>query len=76
MEPAQNVENEMTGLNVTDEDDGVLGSFDFIPYLASVEYNEREVVFALFDGEGRGKDSVERTASSRFWIASSNLRCS
>ena len=58
------------------DDDGVLGSFDLIPYLASVEYNERDVVFALFDGEGRGKESVDRTASSRFWIASSNLRCS
>jgi hypothetical protein len=58
-------------LNVTD--DG-FSSFVLIPYLASVEYNDREVVFGFFDGDGRPKESVDRTASSKFWIASSNLR--
>ena len=75
MKPAQNGKNEKTGLDATDEDEDVLSSFDFIPYLASVEYNEEGVMFTLFDGEGRVKESVDRTASSKFWIASSNLRC-
>jgi hypothetical protein len=50
--------------NLTDDD--VFGSFALIPYLANVEYNDREVVFGFLDGEGRSRDSVDRTASSKF----------
>lgn len=48
-------------------------SFDLTPYFARVEYNERiECVF--FGGEERGRVSVEPTASSNTWKASSSLR--
>jgi len=50
-------------LNVTN--DG-FGSFVLIPYFANVEYNDREIVFGFFDGDGRSKESVDRTASSKF----------
>jgi hypothetical protein len=49
--------------NVTDD---AFGSFALIPYLANVEYNDREVVFGLFEGGGRSRDWVDRTASSKF----------
>jgi hypothetical protein len=50
-------------LNVTN--DG-FGSFGLIPYLANVEYNDRGVVLGFFDGDGRSKEWVDRTASSKF----------
>jgi hypothetical protein len=50
-------------LNVTD--DG-FDSFALIPYLANAEYNDLEVVFGFLDGEGRSKELVDRTASSKF----------
>ena len=49
--------------NVTDD---AFDSFALIPYLANVEYNDREVVFGLFEGGGRSRDWVDRTASSKF----------
>jgi hypothetical protein len=47
-------------------DDDVFDSLALIPYLANVEYNDREVLFNFFVGEGRSRDSVDRTASSKF----------
>jgi hypothetical protein len=48
-------------------------SFDLMPYFASVEYNER-IACAFLGGEGRWRVSVEPTASSNTWKASSSLR--
>lgn len=56
------------------DDDGAFGSLDLIPYFARVEYKDLDVVFGFLEGEGRSRDSCDRTASSKFWIASSNLR--
>lgn len=44
-----------------------------MPYFASVEYTER-VVWILFGGEGRLRVSVDPTALSKTWKASSSLR--
>lgn len=57
--------------NVTD---GAFDSFVLIPYLANVEYSERVAVCDFLNGDGRSKESVDLTASSKFEIASSNLR--
>ena len=46
-------------------DDG-FGSFVLIPYFAKVEYNDLAVVFGFFAGGGRFRESVDRTAWSKF----------
>lgn len=53
--------------------DGSCDPFGLMPYFASVEYTER-IVWILLGVEGRLRVSVDPTALSKTWKASSSLR--